>query len=156
MNQRTSMWFSQYLIPPQSFLFWSQNVNIARTKLGVLPFFFKYIFCYCKGSSYVKIVNSFLWINIWTFSKKAHEFAFHPWKGQSTSINYPLAIVSNLHHVDSLQWLKKNLCKKACNQLNHQQPTLMQKNSTFEELFKKWLEEFYFIFSLLCLRSKEQ
>lgn len=84
----------------------------CENKMRGSSFFFKLYFCYYKGSSYVNVVNSFLWINIWTFSKKAHEFAFHPWKGQSTSLNYPLAIVSNLHHVGSLAWLKKTYEKK--------------------------------------------
>ncbi len=79
---------------------WEQNEGLFLKK--------NLIFCYYKGSSYVKVGNSFLWINIWLFSKKAHEFAFHPWKGQSTSLNYPLAIVSTLHHVDSLP----RLCEK--------------------------------------------
>ncbi len=133
---------SSFFDPTQSFLFWSQNVNIVRTKLGAL--------CYYKGSSYVKVVNSFLWINICIFSKKAHEFAFHPWKGLSTSLNYPLAIVSNLHHVDKMA--KKNLRKKGWKKLNHQQTTLMQKNSTFEELFRKWLEDLFLFFLIIVFK----
>jgi hypothetical protein len=44
------------------------------------------------------------------------------------------------------------LRKKGWKKLNHQQTTLMQKNSTFEELFRKWLEDLFLFFLIIVFK----
>jgi hypothetical protein len=50
----------------------------------------------------------------WTFSEKAYEFKFKPWKGQLASLenfDFTFVIGSNLHYMESLPWLKKTNTK---------------------------------------------
>jgi hypothetical protein len=59
----------------------------------------------------------------WTFSKKAHEFEFQPWKGQPTFLgNF---ILSLWIWVISIMQITFHGWKKVNNKLNYQQTTLV-------------------------------
>ncbi len=105
-----------------------------KTKQGVV-FQIKLHPLHYKGSSNVKIVNSFILFEMhynWTFAKIVYDFEFQPWKTQPTSFgNFdPTFVIVSVFHDP---WLKKTLVKKNNNKLNYQQTTLMQKLQHLEK-----------------------
>jgi hypothetical protein len=131
LNQRTNKWFSYgpslhhphnlFYFVHKIWMLWKQNWGLVHKKFYILittrdPHMWR-----LWGFSY-RLQYS------WTFSKKAHEFEFQPWKRQPTFLgNFILSLwmwVISIMQIAFHGW-KRKLRNKVNNKLNYQQTTLV-------------------------------
>jgi hypothetical protein len=108
---------SSFFDPPQSFLFWSQNVNIVKTKLGAFPIKKIYIFVIRRDLCMWRLWFPSYGLIFEYSQRKPMNLHFIHGKGY-----LHLLIILLQLWVISIMWIAflpiKNLRKKACNKLN--------------------------------------